>query len=122
MNNLTNDLYVGSSKNRIKNVPTMKQTEEKPTNYTNNITMSFPENQNFSSVCFFCRRECKNYSYLVESIYEFDWTTFIHTDVVKEVRPKGVICHRCRDYNEKAHLIILNKGLEILNREEVEIV
>ena len=113
MSNVTNDLHVGSSENRIKNVPTMKQTEEKTTNYINNSTRS---------VCFFCHRECSNYSYLVESIYEFDWTTFIHTDIVTEVRPKGVICHRCRDYNEKAHLIILNRGVEILNREEVEIV
>ena len=43
-----------------KNVPTMKQTEEKPTNKENN-KISMP------SVCYWCDRKVRNYYYIIDS-------------------------------------------------------
>jgi len=112
MNDNTSEYYVGSTINAIKNVPTMKQTEIKSTN--NKISMP--------SVCFFCRRKVRNYSYLVETVYELDWSTFEFTDTVKDVINKGIICLRCRDYNVSAHTIILREDIEIVDacQEEVK--
>ena len=108
MNDNNTQYYVGSTINQEKNVPTMKQTEEKTTN--NKISMP--------SVCFFCRRKCRDYSYLVETVYELDWNTFEFTDKIKDVVSKGIICYRCRDYNVSAHTIILREDIEMVDQGE----
>ena len=106
MNDITNELHTHSTIMQQKNVPSTKQTEEKPTN--NKISMP--------SVCYFCCHKVRNYSYLVETIYDIDLTTFEYTDKITDVISRGVICHRCRDYNERAILILLKRHIEMVDQ------
>ena len=111
MNDITNELHTHSTIMQEKNVPSTKQTEEKPTN--NKISMP--------SKCYFCLRAVRSYSYLVETIYDIDLTTFEYTDKITDVVSKGVICHRCRDYNINATLILLKQNIEIVDACQEEI-
>ena len=106
MNDNTSEYYVGSTINAIKNVPTMKQTEIKSTN--NKISMP--------NVCFFCRRKVRNYSYLVETIYDIDLITYEYTDEIVDVISKGIICTHCKTYKTHALLIILRENLEMIEQ------
>ena len=106
MNDNTSEYYVGSTINAIKNVPTMKQTEIKSTN--NKISMP--------SVCFFCNKKVRNFSYLVETIYDIDLTTYEYTDEIVDVISKGIICTHCKTYKTHALLIMLRENVEMIEQ------
>ena len=103
MNDITSQLHTHSTIMQEKNVPTMKQTEEKHTNKQ----ISMP------SVCVFCCRKVRNYSYLVETIYDIDLTTFEYTDEIIDEVSRGVICNRCKNYNTRALLIVLKDKIRM---------
>ena len=106
MNDNTSDYYVRSTMNLIKNVPSTKQTEEKLTN--NKISMP--------SVCFFCNKKVRNYSYLVETIYDIDLITYEYTDEIVDVISKGIICTHCKTYKTHALLIMLRENVEMIEQ------
>ena len=103
MNDITNELHTRSTIMQEKNVPSTKQTEEKPTN--NKISMP--------SKCYFCLRAVRSYSYLVETIYDIDLTTFEYTDDIIDEVSRGVICNRCKNYNTRALLIVLKDKIRM---------
>ena len=106
MNDNNTQYYVGSTMNAIKNVPSTKQTEIKSTN--NKISMP--------SVCFFCNSKVRNYSYLVETIYDIDLTTYEYTDKKLDVVLRGVICTHCKMYKTHALLIMLKDGIDMIEQ------
>ena len=109
MNDITSQLHTHSTIMQEKNVPSTKQTEEKHTNKQ----ISMP------SECFFCHRRVRNYSYLVETVYELDWSTFEFTDEIQDVISRGIICVRCRDYNIHAKVLILREEIEVVDETDV---